>query len=138
MTFLTICSRRYPQHALGCPNSPLSLQESLPVRCKSAMERELLLRAYRRSLAGQIPDLAGAVRFLAGGWSSCLLVSSEVLLTFPPPLHCLPVSSLKMQNPFVSQAAEGVTVSTPELWIDLLTLICTWEMITAPLLFACQ
>ncbi len=41
-------------------------KKSLMIRCKSATEREALLRRCRRGLVGQIPDLAGAVCFLAG------------------------------------------------------------------------
>lgn len=77
---------------------------------------------------------AAAFCFLAGVCSSRLLIPSEVLVTLPPALFPLLGFSLSMQNPFVQR----VTVSTPRLQIDLLTLICTWEMITVSLLFEFQ
>ncbi len=64
-------------------------KKSLMIRCKSATEREALLRRCRRGLVGQIPDLAGAVCFLAGVCSSRLLIPSEVLVTLPPPPPCV-------------------------------------------------
>lgn len=74
---------------LGAPTAHCLSKKSLTARCKSATEREALLRGCRHSLAGQIPDLASAVCFLAGVCSSRLLSPSEVLVTLPPPPPCV-------------------------------------------------